>query len=194
MEHGAAVMLCILLVQELGLEVILDVFGGLHNEAGRAHSGVTDLVLEGRLHQLHHHADDVARGAELAIGAGGSHLAQDVLIDIAHRVPVVHIQRVDAVHNLHQRARVLDQEHGVLHEAAVGGLFGVPQVLDERENVVTNRIEQLGCLIILEDVPAEGVVRHIAVGFRIVPGLAGAEGGIVNLPTEKAGRCRRASS
>ena len=88
--------------------MVLNVFGGFNDEASGTHSGVTNLILEGRLHQLDHHTDDVARSAELAIGTGGSHLAQNVLIYVAHRVPVVHVQGIDAVHHLDQRARVLD--------------------------------------------------------------------------------------
>lgn len=36
-------------------------------------------------------------GAELSVGAACRHLAQNVFIDVAHRVTVVHIERIHAV-------------------------------------------------------------------------------------------------
>ena len=56
---------------------------GLDQEAGGAAGRVADAVGRLGLQQLHHHADDVARGAELAVDAGGGELAEQVLVEVA---------------------------------------------------------------------------------------------------------------
>ena len=43
-------------------------------EAARAAGGIDDAVAQGRLHEPHHHTDDVARRAELPDAAGSLEL------------------------------------------------------------------------------------------------------------------------
>ena len=107
-EHTVFVVVGILFLQELLLVVLGDILGTFDNEAGTAHCGVADGVFECGLHQLDHHTDDVARGAELTVVASSGHLAEDVLVDIAHGVAVVHVEFVDTFHNLDKCAGVGD--------------------------------------------------------------------------------------
>ena len=103
-KHAVLVMLCILLFQQLFTIMALDILCRFHDETRTTHGWVTNSVFQSGLHQFHHHANDVSWGAELAVVATRCHLAQDILIHIAHRVAVVHIKVVDAFHNLHQRS------------------------------------------------------------------------------------------
>ena len=106
-EHAALVVLGVLALEQVALVVQLDVLGGFHYEASRTHGRVADGVLDGGAHEFHHHAYDVARSAELAVVARCSHLAKDILVDIAHGVAVVHVQGIDALHYLGEGARTL---------------------------------------------------------------------------------------
>ena len=120
MEQAVLVVVGMRLLQQLLLVVFLHVLGTLYNEACRTHSGVADAVFEGRLHEVYHHLDDVAWRAELAVVARSSHLAEDVFVHIAHGIAVVHIEGIDAIDNLGQRTRVLNEEGGIGHESAIG--------------------------------------------------------------------------
>lgn len=129
----------------------------------------------------------MTRRAELAIGAGCGHLSKDVLVHVAHGVPVVHIQLIDAVYNARERAGILDQEHRVLHVARVSRFLRITHILYERENIVTDRVEHFLGFIVLEDMPAEGLVGNVFVGLRIVPRFSCFEDWVVNLSTKNAG-------
>ena len=81
------------------LMVLLDIFHRLNEEAGRTHCRVADIILRVRLHHLHNHADDVARGAKLAVGAACRHLAEYVFIHIAHGVAIIHIKIINVIYH-----------------------------------------------------------------------------------------------
>ena len=142
------------------LMVLLDIFHRLNEEAGRTHCRVADVILRVRLHHLHNHADNVARGAKLAVGAACRHLAQDVFIDVAHRVTVVHIERIHAVDYLGKCSGVGNQEDSRLHVAAVGAFFARADVLDEFEHVLPYHLEHIVGAQVLEHVPAKAFVRN----------------------------------
>ena len=69
MEHTVLVVVGVLTLQQFLLIVLLNVFGALNDEASTAHSGVTDGVLQGGLHHLHHHTYDVPWCTELPVVA-----------------------------------------------------------------------------------------------------------------------------
>ena len=81
------------------LMVLLDIFHRLNEEAGRTHGRVADIILRVRLHHLHNHSDDVSGRAELSVGAACRHLAENVFIYIAHRIAVVHVERIHAIYH-----------------------------------------------------------------------------------------------
>ena len=92
--------------------VLLDILHRLYQKSCRTHSGVADVVLWSRLHHLYNHAYDVAWRAELSVGARSRHLAEYILVDIAHGVAVVHVERVYSVNYLGKRTGVGYEEDG----------------------------------------------------------------------------------
>ena len=118
-----------------------DVLIGAQQKAAGAAGRVGDLVAQLRLHQIGHQLDDVARGAELAVFAGGGDFGQQHFIDIAldvlkglavlPRVLLHHLEDfVDGLHRLHQQGRLGDDEHRVLHVVGEVG-FRAVQVFEE---------------------------------------------------------------
>src|SRR5699024_6568958 len=65
------------------------VLAGGHEEARRAAGRIADLVARRRRHHVHHQLDDVARGAELAVHAGGGDLREQVLVQITVGIAVI---------------------------------------------------------------------------------------------------------
>ena len=65
-----------------------------------------------RVDHLHHHADDVTRRSELAIGAGGVEAAKQVLVEIALDVLVLRgdLHLVDGLARLDEKAWLVDLE------------------------------------------------------------------------------------
>ena len=68
-----------------------------------------------RVEHLDHHADDVARGAELAVRAGGVELAEEVFVEVALHVLVLagDVHAFDGVAGFDQQAGLVDLELGV---------------------------------------------------------------------------------
>ena len=79
-----------------------------------------------RVEHLHHHADDVARRAELAVVPGGVELAEQVLVEVALHVLVLRgdLHGVDGLAGLDEQAGLVDLELGVLHLLGEGA--GLP--------------------------------------------------------------------
>ena len=127
-----------------------------------------DLVLTG-LHQFHHHTDDMARGAELAVVARCGHLPQHILIHIAHRIAVVHIKLIHAFHYLDEGSGIGDKERGVLHEAAVCAFPALVEVLDEDEGILADGLEHPLRLEVHKVVPTKIGIGHITIGIGVVP-------------------------
>ena len=168
-KHLVLVVVGILLLQEFLPVVLLNVFRTLHDESGTTHCRVADRVFQGGLHQLHHHADDVSRCAELTVVSRCCHLPENILVGVAHRIAVVHIEVVDTLHYLRQRARTLNEEGGILHETTVGGILALVEVLDEYEHILAHDAEHRFGFLVLEHTPAQVVVGNIAVCVGIVP-------------------------
>ena len=124
-----------------------------------------DEIVQLGLHQLHHHFDDVARRAELAVCAALGDLAEQVFIDVAHDVLVVEVQAVQGVHDAHQHAGGGHEEKRVLHIASEGGVLpGVQLVFDEGEDAVGHVLEHGLRLEMAEFAPAAILMRAVEDG------------------------------
>ena len=168
-KQTVLIVLHIIGIKQFLLAVLLNILSTLDNKARRAHSRVADSILNSGLHKLDHHLDNMARSAELTIVATRSHLAQDILIDIAHSVTVVHIQSIDALDNLNQCAWVLNHKGSVSHKATICRLLTSIQVLDKGKGVTADDAIHLLGLLILKHTPSQGLVWHILVNIGIMP-------------------------
>ena len=61
---------------------------GIEQEAAGAAGGIEDGLAQLGIEELHHEADDVPRGAELAVLAGLFYFFEQILEDVAHDVGV----------------------------------------------------------------------------------------------------------
>ena len=169
MEHTALVVIGIFPFEQFAFVVLLDILCSLHNEAGTTHGRVANSVAERRAHEFDHHADDVARSAKLPVVATCRHLSKHILIDIAHGVAIVHIEVVDAFDDFGQCARALDEKSCVSHKTTICTLLPLSEILDENKHVAAYGVIHLIGFHIAKHIPTEVVVRHIFVGFGIVP-------------------------
>ncbi len=186
MEHAVLVVVGVLFLQELLLVVLGDILGTLHNKTGTAHRRVADGVLQRGLHQFHHHPDNVAGRAELSVVACRGHLAEDVLVHVAHRVAVVHVELVHAFHYLDQCAWIGNKEGGTLHKAAVCTFLTLVEALYEYESILADGLIHLLGLEVHKVVPTQIVVWHIAVAVGVVP-RTGFEYGVVDGAAQQVG-------
>jgi len=86
-------------VKPIGV-VLVHVFTRRHQKASRATGRVRNgMVLRG-LHQLDHHFNNVARGAELVVGASGGNFRQQIFVQIALGIAVVHLDFGNHLHHL----------------------------------------------------------------------------------------------
>ena len=90
-----------------------------------------------RVEHLHHHADDVARGAELAVGAGDVEFAEQVFVEVALHILVL---AGDVELSIARQASIkqggfVDLELGVGHVLAEGA-GPVAEVLEVGEDLV----------------------------------------------------------
>ena len=176
---------------EDGLVILLDVFHGFYEESCRSHGWVADVILRCMLHHLHDHTDDVSGGAELSVGAACRHLAENVFIYIAHRIAVVHVERIHAVDYLGKGSGVGNQEDSRLHVAAVGAFFTRADVLDEFEHVLPYHLIHIVSAQVLEHVPAQAFVRDsclLLVGgsIGVNPELSFGEGRVLHFAVKVA--------
>ena len=112
-----------------------------HEEAGRAAGRIRHRLVGLGLEQLDHEADDVPRGAKLAVDARRRELAEQVLVEVALGVALVERQGVDHVHRRDQEARLLDHELRVLHVLGEGR--AALELAEVREDLVAHHREHL---------------------------------------------------
>ena len=91
MEQAMVEVLAQLRIAENFRVVLAQVFAHRHREAAGAAGRIHHHIARRRLGHRHHQLDDVARRAELAVGAGGGQLAQHVLVDVSLGVAVGHV-------------------------------------------------------------------------------------------------------
>ena len=100
--------------------------------------------LRSRVGHFDHHADDVARGAELAVLSGGVELGKDVFKQVALHVLLL-AGKLDVI----QRAAGFDEDAGLADfEFGVGHVFGerpglAAQGFDEGEDVFLHLFQRL---------------------------------------------------
>ena len=114
------------------------------NKARAAHGRVADYVVHLRLHQLHHHFNDVARRAELAVGAALRNLAEQIFVNIAHDVLVVEVEAVQCVHDPHQHASRRHKEQRILHVACKSRVFSGVQIIFNKGKYAVNHVFEHG--------------------------------------------------
>ena len=140
MEHVVHVVVLLHpVVEDLLFAVLLQVLPRRHQEAAGTAGRVADHIIRPGGHHVHHHADDVPGGAELAVNPGGGDFGQEVFVDVAPDIGVVDLLRlgVDLVHggdDLVQHQRRGDLENGVPHVLGVGAVLVGVEVLDEGEH------------------------------------------------------------
>ena len=102
--------------------LLQDVLVRVDDEATGAARQVTDPFAGPRRDHLHHHADDVARGAELAVAAGDAQAIQQVLVEVALHILVLagDLQPLDQLARFDQQRGLVDLELGVAHVALEG--------------------------------------------------------------------------
>ena len=141
-EHVVHVMILLLLVEEdIFLVRFFQIFRRRDQKARGAARGIADHVLGGGLHELYHHADDMARGAELTVHARLRDLAEQIFVGIAADVGallLVHqfIDRIERVDDLGEHERSGDHKDRVVHVFGIGAVLVRVEVLDERENII----------------------------------------------------------
>ena len=135
-----------------------------------------------RVEHLHHQADDVARGAELAVDAGGGELGQQVLVEVALDVALGERQVVDHVDRRDQQRRLLDHQLGVLEVLLEGGLLRtlggihLDDGLEVREDLVAHQRQHVVGAELAEVRPAQVL---LVIGKDALEGLFGAGGALL---------------
>src|SRR5207248_2803750 len=130
-------------------------------KAARANGRVADHVVWFRLDQLDHGRDDGARGTELTVLAGCRDLRQHVLVNVALRVAVAHIELVvlvELVDDLGEQRRARNLDTGVAHVARIGSAFPVERA-DEWEDMLVDDAKHLRAGEMLEARPAQVRIR-----------------------------------
>ena len=139
-EHMVHIMVFLLAVEEdFFFPGFFQILARRNKKTGGAAGRVADHIVRPGGHHIHHHADDVPGGAELAVNPGGGDFGQEVFVDVAPDIGVVELLRlgVDLVHggdDLVQHQRRGDLENGVPHILGVGTVLVGVEVLDEGEH------------------------------------------------------------
>src|SRR5712692_9862549 len=117
----------------------------IYKKAAGAGRRIADAIAGLRIDHFHHHANNVARRAELAVGAGGVKLGQQVLVEITLHVLVLrrNLKGVDSFARFDQQARLVDLELRVFHMLREGAARAT-KGFDERKDLFLDRLE---CLI-----------------------------------------------
>ena len=149
------------------LAVFAQIFASGHKEASRAAGRVANHIVSAGLHQVNHHADNVARRAELAVDTCRCQLGKQVFVDIAANVSVGKLRRllIHSVHGSHdfiQHQRRGHFENGITHVLGVGTVLVAVQILDEGEHHLLHGGVHFACREIVENAPLELCSIHSA--------------------------------
>jgi hypothetical protein len=137
--------------------MLAKIFPSGNQKSASAGGWIADHVLGLRLHQLHHHRDDVAGGAELTVLAGRGDLPQHVFVDVALGVAIAHVELVELVDYLDEERRARDLKTRVAHVARIGCAFAVERP-QEWEDVLVDDAKHLRSGKMLEPRPAQILV------------------------------------
>ena len=124
---------------------------GAGEKAAGAAGGIEQDFAGLRVDAIHHEGGDGARRVVFAGIAGRLQVVEELLVDVAEVLPLVEIVEVDLIdlvdHLPHQLAGfhvvVGVLEHVAHDAAAVARLAGQLQVLQRREQLIVDEIEQL---------------------------------------------------
>ena len=158
-EHAVHIVRLVLLIEEdFLLAVCFQVLARRHQKAGCAARWVADDFVRARCHHVHHHADDMARCAELPVDSRRRQLAQQIFVYVAAGVRALQVRHllVDDIHRAddfvqHQRRRHL--ENRVAHVLRVRAVLVAVQPLDEREHKLLHHAVHLSRREIAENAP-----------------------------------------
>ena len=107
-----------------GLGVLPENMGESRDEETRRAAGwIADALPRLRVHERDHEVDDVARGAELAICAGGRQLTQQILVHVALEVVAIvggQVHAMDGLDDRAQRGAVVNLKRGAAEEELAG--------------------------------------------------------------------------
>jgi hypothetical protein len=138
--------IAILIVSEvIGARVgFEDVLRGVDEEAAGAGGRIADALAGARIDELDHHADDVARRAELAALPGGVQLAEQIFVEVALHVLVLagNLHVVYGLGGLDQQAGLVDLELGIGHLLGERAALAAKR-LNEGEDLVLDVAEGL---------------------------------------------------
>ena len=149
-----------------------DVLRGCHQKARRAAGRIADGILRGGLQKLHHHFDDVARRAELAVLAGGGKFSQHVFIQVALHIQIGNVMLIQVVQSgddFLQHLRRGNQEHRVAHVPGERAFFSVRRadVRDFRQLALFRKIRQASVLHVF-DGGEDPLGNHVVNVARVV--------------------------
>ena len=167
-EHVVHVVVFVFAVKEhFLLAVFTQIFASGHKEARRAAGRVANHIISAGLHQVNHHADDVAWGAELTVDTRRCQLGKQVFVDVAANVGVGKLCRllIHSVHGSHdfiQHQRRGHFENGITHVLGVGTVLVAVQILDEGEHHLLHGGVHFACREIVENAPLELCSIHSA--------------------------------
>ena len=128
-EHMVHIMVFLLAVEEdFFFPGFFQILARRNKKTGGAAGRVADDVIGFRVHQLHHHADDMARGTELTVEAGLADFAEQIFVGVAahvHRLGFVHqaVNLVQRIHHLGKQQRCGQLENGVIHILGIGAVL-----------------------------------------------------------------------
>ena len=118
-EHGIMEMLTGLFITEKRGVGLAQIFTCRHQEPTSARCRITDNIVGRWLSQFDHQLNDMAWGAELAVGACTGNLAQHILVKVALGVAVFHRDFVEHFDGLCEQRSVREPNSRVLHVGAV---------------------------------------------------------------------------
>ena len=90
MEHAVVEMLALVSVHQHARVSSSDILPSGNKEVRGSAGRVADLVFGTRRGHLDHELDDVPRGAELTVDTGAGEVAQQILVQVAVGVAVLH--------------------------------------------------------------------------------------------------------
>ena len=172
-KHGRIIAFTHILVRlDYSTILIINLLGSLHNESSTTHSRVANHIINLRLGHRDNHTDNVARGAELTVLAFLRHARQHILIHIAHRIGIFHIQQVDIIYHRLQYICLRNAEHRILHITTISRTTLLAYALDKHKHIVTHVVQHILSRETLEYRPAQFLVRYLLAGFGVGPLLA----------------------
>ncbi len=159
--EGAVVeVLALFLVGEQRLVLAPQIFARRHQEAAGTGRRIADDILRRRRHQLDHQLNNVPGRAELAVLAGAGDLGEEVFVEVALCIAILHGDRLDHIDYTAMKCWCRDREARALH---VLRRALAANLLQPRENVVVEPVPHLTGFKVLDAGPAQvGVWDEIA--------------------------------